>query len=111
MQHSFEEDLRAHAPLPESGVASRTILNTPELRLVQFVFAPGRGLQPHAAPGPITLYFIQGQAVVQAGEETVRVRERSLVTMPAGMTHAITAESEVVMLLTLVKSPATSDGA
>lgn len=110
MQHTFEEDLRAHAPLPESGVASRTIHNTREMRIVQFVFAPGRGLQPHAAPGPITLYFVRGEARVQAGEEMVRVTEGSLVTMPAGMTHAITAESEVVMLLTLVKSPAALGG-
>jgi len=99
----FINDLREHAPLPENGILSRTVHNDDRSKVIQFCFAPGTELSAHTAPFPAMLYFAQGEAMVNLGGEARAAAEGTFVHMPAGLEHGITARTEVVMLLVLLK--------
>ena len=99
----YEGDLRQHAPITECGLASRIVQNTQRLRVVQFTFAAGHGLAAHTAPHPVTLTFLSGQARVRVGAQEVSANEGTFLSLPPNLEHSIEAESEVVMVLTMIK--------
>jgi len=99
----FLEDLRAHAPLPENGILSRTLHGDERSKVIQFIFAPGQELSAHTAPFPALLYFAQGEAEVRLGADVRDAREGSLAYMPPLLEHGIKAKTEVVMLLVMIK--------
>jgi quercetin dioxygenase-like cupin family protein len=51
----------------------------------------------------VTLYFVKGRARVGAGGDEMIVNEGAFLYLNPGTEHAIQAETDVVMLLTLVK--------
>jgi quercetin dioxygenase-like cupin family protein len=103
-QYTFLEDLRAHAPLPENGILSRTIQSDERSKTIQFCFAPGQELSAHTAPYPTIIYIAQGEADLLLGGDAKEGREGTLVHMPAKLEHGIKAKTEVVMLLVMLKS-------
>lgn len=104
----FFEDLRAHAPLPPNGILSRTLHADERSKIIQFCFAPGQELSAHTAPVPALLYFAQGEAELQLGEDVKAVREGALAFMAPRLEHAIRAKTEVVMLLVMFREPGKS---
>ncbi len=89
----FLEDLRQHAPLPPNGILSRTLHADDRSKIIQFCFAPGQELSAHTAPVPALLYFVQGEAELQLGEEVKQVREGALAYMAPRLEHAIRAKT------------------
>lgn len=87
---------------PDSTI-SRTVHQDEHVKVVLFGFAAGQELSEHTAAVPAHLYFIAGEAEVLLGQETVTVKTGSWVQMPARLPHAIKANTEVKMLLTLLK--------
>lgn len=102
--YTYQQDLLSHSPYSENGIASRTIQNNDQFRVVQFAFAAGKGLSGHTAPHPVTLTFLAGQAQVRAGEDWMPAQPGTFLALPANLEHEIRAETEVVMLLTMLKS-------
>lgn len=94
--------------IPQDSILSRTLLDTPELKLVVFHFAAGQELSEHTASMPAIIQIISGEARLTLGSE---VREASLgawVYMPAHLKHAVYAKTPVIMLLQLIKLPRTT---
>jgi len=52
---------------------------------------------------PAVLHFLQGEAKLTLGDDTLEVKPGTWVHMPAGLKHSIKAKAPVVMLLLLVK--------
>ena len=52
---------------------------------------------------PAILHFVQGEATVTLGDDTVQAQPGTLVHMPANLKHSIQTTSTVVMLLLLLK--------
>ena len=100
----YIEDLKRHDSMPEDSILSRTLHSDDRLKIIWFCFAPGQELSAHTAPFPATLYFAQGEARLKLGDDEREAREGAFVYMPAKLEHAIKAKSEVVMVLTMVKS-------
>jgi quercetin dioxygenase-like cupin family protein len=101
----YHKDLREHAPLPENGILSRTLQNDERSKVIQFIFAPGQELSAHTAPFPAMLYFVAGAAEVKLGPDTRPAAEGAFVYMTPQLEHGIKAQTEVVMLLIMVKNP------
>ncbi len=99
----YFEDLREHAALPANGILSRTLHADGITKIIQFCFAPGQELSAHTAPVPALLYFAQGEAELQLGEDVKNVREGALAYMAPRLEHAIRAKTEVVMLLVMFR--------
>ena len=96
-------DLAKEVRPPDKGILSRTLFNDDRLKAVLFGFAQGEELSEHTASMPAVLHFLQGEAMLTLGEDTVEARPGTWVHMPKGMRHSIQAQTPVVMLLLLLK--------
>ncbi len=98
-------DLVKEVQPPDKGILSRTLYNDDRLKAVAFGFAKGEELSEHTASMPAVLHFLQGEAKLTLGDDTVEAQPGTWVHMPKGMRHSIQAKSPVTMLLLLLKEP------
>ena len=107
MEHPYihHADLR-DITAPSSGIVSKTLQNDARSKIIQFCFAPGQELSAHTAPFPAILQFLRGQASVKLGVDETQASEGTFVYMTPNLEHGIRAQSEVVMLLIMLKNPA-----
>jgi quercetin dioxygenase-like cupin family protein len=96
-------DLAKESQPPDKGILSRTLSSDDRLKAVLFGFAQGEELSEHTASMPAILHFLQGEANLTLGVDTLEARPGTWVHMPAGLRHNIQAKSPVVMLLLLLK--------
>ena len=96
-------DLAQEVQPPDKGILSRTLYNDDRLKAVAFGFAQGEELSEHTASMPAVLHFLQGEAKLTLGEDTLDAKPGTWVHMPAGLRHSIQAKTPVVMLLLLLK--------
>ena len=107
MDYTYFGDLFREFDLPAKGILSRVLHKDDRLNITAFGFSAGEELSTHSAPTPAVLYFLEGEGVVQLGDDTRPVRSGSFVFMPANLPHGIRATSPLRMLLVQVKaSPA-----
>jgi quercetin dioxygenase-like cupin family protein len=102
-RYVYLKDLAAEVNVPEDGILSRTLQNDDRSKLILFGFGPGQELTAHTAPFPATLYFVQGEASLQLGEDHLEAGPGTFAYMPANLEHGIRARTSVVMLLTMLK--------
>lgn len=93
--------LTANAPAVGHGIVSRTLLGTPELRLVLFTFAAGQELTEHTSTSRALIQVLtgEGEFVVDGVARTLKAGD--LLHLPPKMSHAVIAKTEMTMLLTL----------
>jgi len=96
-------DLAKEAQPPENGILSRTLYNDDRLKAVIFGFGQGEELSEHTASMPAALHFLQGEAKLTLGDDTLEAGPGTWVHMPKGMRHSIQAKTPVVMLLMLLR--------
>ena len=96
-------DLGKEVQAPEKGILSRTLFNDDRLKAVLFGFAQSEELSEHTASMPAVLHFLQGEAKLTLGDDTLEAKSGTWVHMPKGMRHSIQAQTPVVMLLLLLK--------
>ncbi len=96
-------DLAKEAQPPDKGILSRTLFGDDRMKAVIFGFAQGEELSEHTASMPAVLQFLQGEAKVALGDDTVEAKPGTWVHMPTGLRHSIQAKTPVVMLLLLLK--------
>jgi quercetin dioxygenase-like cupin family protein len=87
---------------PPDSILSRTIYQDDSIKTILFGFQPGQELSEHTASVPAILQFVKGKAEVILGEEKRSAQAGTWVRIPANLSHSIHAESETLMLLTLV---------
>jgi quercetin dioxygenase-like cupin family protein len=96
-------DIAKEVQPPDKGILSRTIFSDDRLKVVVFGFGQGEELSEHTASTPAILHFLQGEAKLTLGTDSVTAQPGTWVHMPAGLRHSIQAKLPVVMLLLLVK--------
>ncbi len=96
-------DLAKETKPPEDGILTRTLFGDDDLKAVIFGFGPGEELSEHTASMPAILHFIEGEAAVTLGDDTIQAQPGTWVHMPANLKHSIKTSSPVVMLLLLLK--------
>jgi quercetin dioxygenase-like cupin family protein len=96
-------DLAKEVEPPDKGILSRTLFNDDRLKAVVFGFAQGEELSEHTTSMPAVLQFLQGDAKLTLGDDTLEARPGTWVQMPKGLRHSIQARTPVAMLLLLVK--------
>ncbi len=88
---------------PELGKQSVILIDNSKTKVILFSFAAGAGLAEHVAPFDATIQIISGMAAMTVGDKSVEGKPGTWIQMKAKTPHSIKAESNVVMLLTLVK--------
>jgi quercetin dioxygenase-like cupin family protein len=96
-------DLTKEVQPPGKGILSRILFNDDRLKAVLFGFAQGEELSEHTASMPAILHFLQGEATVTLGDNTVEATPGTWVHMARGLRHSIRAQTPVVLLLLLLK--------
>jgi quercetin dioxygenase-like cupin family protein len=101
--HTHFLDLAKVVQAPDKGILGRTLFNDDRLKTVLFGFAQGEELSEHTASMPAVLHFLQGEAALTLGDDTVEAKPGTWVHMPTGQRHSIQEKTPVVMLLLLLK--------
>ena len=104
MDYAFFANLQQEFALPEKGILSRVLHKDDNVNITLFGFSAGEELSGHSAPTAAVLHFLEGEATVQLGEDTVTAQLGSLVYMPPMLPHAISAKTPVRMLLVQMKN-------
>ena len=95
----FPNLLQEVPEVPQDGILSRTIFKSERLSVVLFAFDAGQELSEHTSSYPAVLHFIQGEATVTLGEETVTAGAHTWVHMQPHLPHSILAQTPVILLL------------
>lgn len=104
MPPTFISDLTQTIAIPEKGILSMVLCKDEHVNVTLFAFARGEELTAHSAPTPAILYFLEGEADVQLGSQTVQVQKGSFVYMPPMLAHGITTKAATKMLLVQIKT-------
>jgi quercetin dioxygenase-like cupin family protein len=97
------EDPAREVRPPRDGILSRTLFEDASVRLVIFGFGPGQELSEHAASRPVVLQVLEGRATLRLGAETREVGPGAWIHLPAGLPHAVRAQTPLVLLLSLLR--------
>lgn len=98
----FISDLTALLPeILADSIISRVIHRDKNLNATLFGFAAGQELTEHTSTRPAVLHFLAGTAEVTLGETVVAAQPGTWIHMEPNLTHAIRAQTPVVMLLLL----------
>ncbi|WP_420236982.1 cupin domain-containing protein [Telmatobacter bradus] len=104
MDYTFLANLQQEFTLPEKGILSHILHKDDNVNVTLIGFAAGEELSAHSAPTPAILYFLEGAAEVQLGNDKVSALAGSFIHMPAMLPHGISAKSPVRMLLVQIKT-------
>lgn len=91
----------------ERGIVSKTLYDTPTLKLTLMCFEVGQCLTEHTAPFEAVIQVLQGKADFTLGEEVREVGPGALFVMAPGLKHAVKAKERFVFLLSMVRSAQT----
>lgn len=103
MDYTFLANLLQELAQPENGILSRVLHKDDNVNVTLFGFSAGQELSAHSAPTPAILYFLEGEAEVQLGEDKVNTQPGSFIYMPPMLPHGITAKTALRMLLVQMK--------
>jgi quercetin dioxygenase-like cupin family protein len=101
----FFDRLTDQAPPPPNGILSKTVHADDRIKAVLFGFAPGEELSEHTASMPAIMHFLEGEADVTVGGDSMQARPGTWFHMQPNLKHSIVAKTPVSMLLLLLKNP------
>ncbi len=84
-------ELAAAVRTSDAGIVSRTVLQTPELRVVLFAFAEGRELAGHSSRRRAVVQVLQGEREFLFNGTGSRLAAGALLHLPPGRPHAVRA--------------------
>jgi len=102
--YTYIADLAKAIEPPLDGTLSRTLFSDERVKVVLFGFSAGQELSEHTSTKPAIVQVLSGKALLTLGGDKVAAGPGSWIRMPAGLPHAVKAETPVIMLLTLLKA-------
>jgi quercetin dioxygenase-like cupin family protein len=92
------------APNPH-GVSARELLSIEPVQAVLVTLQAGEALKRHITPTDVFFYVLEGQGVVEIGQEREQVSADMLIESPARIPHRLVNEGEGVFRVLVVKTP------
>jgi quercetin dioxygenase-like cupin family protein len=86
------------------AIVSRTLVKRPGGTITLFAFDKGQGLSEHTAPFDAQVHIVDGRAKVFIDKESFELEKDDLIILPANVPHALEAEKQFKMILTMIKS-------
>ncbi len=87
------------------GVRTSRIYDTEHAQAVHILLRPGESLKRHITPVDVFFYVLEGEGVVEIGDEREKVGPDTLVESPAEIPHRWINESDGELRLLVVKVP------
>ena len=88
----------------ENSVVSRTIIKKETGTITLFAFDAGQGLSKHSAPFEALVEIIDGSAEIIIEDDAHSLEKGEAIILPANIPHAVNAEKQFKMILTMIKS-------
>jgi mannose-6-phosphate isomerase-like protein (cupin superfamily) len=87
------------------GVDARNISDTESAQVMHITLQPGESLKKHITPVDVVFYILEGQAVVEIGDENKEVGKDTVVESPAKIPHRLLNESNEIVRILVIKTP------
>ncbi len=87
------------------GVDARNLSDTEMAQVVHITLQPGESLKKHVTPVDVVFYVLEGQGVVEIGEERKEVGMDTLIESPARIPHRWINESKGLVRILVIKTP------
>jgi quercetin dioxygenase-like cupin family protein len=87
----------------DDSVVSRTLIDKKTGTVTLFAFGQGQGLSEHTAPFDAMVCVLDGIADITIAGKPCRVEAGQMVIMPANIPHALRAEEQFKMMLTMMR--------
>ena len=97
-------DLASLAQYQADSIVSRTLVNKPSGTVTLFAFARGQALSEHTAPYDALVQILDGRAEIRIGDEKFSVTQGEAIVLPANIPHAVNANENFKMLLTMIRA-------
>lgn len=88
----------------DSGIASKQIIKNKGGNITIFAFSKGEGLSEHTSPFDAYVHILEGVAEITIDREGHIMKAGEIIIMPAGIPHAVTANTDFKMLLVMIKA-------
>lgn len=87
------------------GVHTSRIYDHDNAQVVYMVLKPGESLKKHITPVDVFFYVLEGNVVVEVGDERQEIGQDTLVESPARIPHLLANQSEGISRILVVKAP------
>ncbi|MFH1017068.1 MAG: cupin domain-containing protein [Pseudomonadota bacterium] len=87
------------------GVSAKPIYDSPYAMAVHITLLPGQSLKKHATPVDVFFYVLEGDGLVEMGEETAKVSRDMIIESPARIPHRLANDGDKVFRVLVVKVP------
>jgi len=87
------------------GVSAKPIYDSPHAMAVHITLQPGQSLKRHATPVDVFFYVLEGNGIVEIGEEKEKVSRDMIIESPARIPHRLVNDGEQVFRVLVVKVP------
>lgn len=87
------------------NISVSKIYDTEHASVIYMTLKPGECLKPHITPVDVFFYVLEGEPLIEIGEEKMKVSPDNLVDSPKGIAHCIYNESDVTARILVVKVP------
>jgi quercetin dioxygenase-like cupin family protein len=110
LNYTYLANLAEQIPeIPPDSIVSRTIYSDDQVKAILFGFAAGQELSEHTSAQTAILHFIQGEADLTLGEQSMSAQVGTWVHMPPRLPHSVYAKTPVLMLLLMFKSTSSAE--
>lgn len=110
LNYTYFANLDTQIPeIPPDSIVSRTIYSDDQVKAILFGFAAGQELSEHTSAQTAVLHFIQGEANLTLGEQSMSAQVGTWVHMPPRLPHSVYAKTPVLMLLLMFKSTSSAE--
>ncbi len=87
------------------GVDARSLSDRENAQVAHITLQPGQSLKKHITPVDVVFYVLEGQGVVEIGEERAVVKADTLIESPAKIAHRWLNESTGTLRILVIKTP------
>lgn len=93
------------------GVSAKPIYDSPHAIAVHITLKPGESLKRHATTTDVFFYVLEGNGLVEIGEESQAVSRDLLIESPARVPHRLVNNSSGMFRVLVVKAPKPTESA
>jgi mannose-6-phosphate isomerase-like protein (cupin superfamily) len=87
------------------GVEAKKIHDNENVQVVHMVLKPGESLKKHITPVDVFFYVLEGEGIVEIGDEKQKVSQDMLVDSPKNIPHCLYNEGSDIFRVLVVKTP------
>ncbi|MGD9779323.1 cupin domain-containing protein [Methanomethylovorans sp.] len=91
------------------GVSVNKLYDTEHAQIMHMELKPGESLKKHSTPTDVCFYILEGEGIVEIGEEQELVSKDMLIESPAKIPHRLMNEGTENFRFLVIKAPRQTD--